>query len=161
VRIVGAPVYIHWSALVVIAAIFLFSLSSPIYGAIAVASYLGIIVVHEIGHAIVAMKLKYGVTAIKIGAVHGLCEYEEPYSEWEDVIIAWGGVAAQVVVALFVLTIAALYTGDSYGYFGPVVAFLGYINLVIAAVNLAPSPWLDGYKTWRIVPLLEGRSRAR
>jgi Tfp pilus assembly protein PilX len=39
-RILGARVYVHWSVLVVVALLALVSIRSPIYAAVAIASYL-------------------------------------------------------------------------------------------------------------------------
>jgi Zn-dependent protease len=160
-RVFGAPVYLHISAVAVAALLGLSAVRSPIFGAIAIVSYLCIIFVHEVGHAFVADRLGLGVSSIRIGWIHGVCEYEAPGNEWRTVLVAWGGVAAQVTVAAIVLLIAAAIPGDDLGHFGPVVIFLGYVNLMIAAVNLAPSRDLDGGTAWRIVPLMFRRRRSR
>ena len=70
-RILGARIYVHWSVLVVVALLALVSIRSPIYAAVAIASYLGIIVIHEAGHAWVAHRLGYGVDAIHVSFLHG------------------------------------------------------------------------------------------
>ena len=150
----GAPVWVHWSALAVVGLLFLVSITSPIYAVVLIASYLSIITVHEVGHAYAARRLGYRVTGIRIGIIHGLCEHEAPQSELEDVLISWGGVAAQLCIAIPVLVIAwALGSRELY-YFGPVVAFLGYVNLLLALANLAPAEGFDGQRAWRAFPLL-------
>lgn len=134
--------------------------SSPIYAGIAIASYLGVICLHEFGHAYVARHLGYDVAAVRVAFVHGLCEYEAPHTHWDEVLVAWGGVAAQLIVAVVVFVVAAIIGRSDPGYFGPVIAFLGYVNLLVALVNLAPGGGLDGSVAWRIVPLLYQRYRA-
>ena len=53
-------------------------------------------------------------------------------------------------------------SGDTdFGYAGPIIGILGPINLMIALVNLAPAPGLDGHVAWRAVPLLWQWQRAR
>jgi membrane-associated protease RseP (regulator of RpoE activity) len=154
VYVFGAPVWVHWSALFVVGLLFFLSLTSPIYAAVSIASYLSIIAVHEAGHAYIARRLGYRVTGIHIGIIHGLCEHERPEYGLEDVLISWGGVAAQLCIAVPVLVIAwALGSRELY-YFGPVVAFLGYVNLLVALANLAPAEGFDGKRAWRAVPLL-------
>ena len=37
---------------------------------------------------------------------------------------------------------------------GPVIGFLGYINLVVALFNLTPVAPLDGAQAWALVPIL-------
>lgn len=107
-RIFGAPVYLHVSAIVVAGLLGLSAVKSPVFGIIAIASYLSIIFVHEVGHAFVADRLGLDVLNVQIGWIHGVCEYEDPDNEWQAILVAWAGVAAQTVVAIFVLTIAVL-----------------------------------------------------
>ena len=160
-RVFGAPVYLHISAVVVAALLGLSAVKSPAFGAIAIASYLSIILVHEVGHAFVANRLGLDVSNIQIGWLHGVCEYQDPGDEWQTILVAWGGVAAQVAVAAIVLAIAAVIPGDDLGYFGPVAIFLGFVNLIVAIINLAPSRELDGGVAWRIVPFVFRNRRSQ
>jgi Zn-dependent protease len=160
-RILGARVYVHWSVFVVVLLLALVSLRSPIYAAITIASYLAVIVIHETGHAWVARRLGYEVDAIRIGFFHGHCEHDAPQYEFDAVMIAWGGVLAQLAVAIPILILANLSGEPDFGYAGPVVGILGQINLLIALINLAPAPGLDGHTAWRVIPLLWQLRRAR
>jgi Zn-dependent protease len=130
------------------------SWTSPVYAAVSIAAYLAIITVHEAGHAYVARWFGCRITAIRRGIIHGLCEYETPEHELEDVLIAWGGVAAQLCIAIPVLLIAWAMGSRELYYFGPVVAFLGYLNLLVALANLAPAEGFDGKRACRAFPLL-------
>jgi Zn-dependent protease len=47
-----------------------------------------------------------------------------------------------------------------YVHWSVLVAFLGYVNVVIALANLAPAPGFDGHIAWRAVPLLWKRRSA-
>ena len=161
VRFLGAHVYVHWSVAVVVAGIAALGIRTPIYAALLVLSYLGVIALHEAGHAIVASRLGYEVIAVRIGWFHGLCEYEAPDFEWEEVLVAWGGVAAQAIVGVPVVLLGALSKAADPGYFGPVLVFLGYINLGIAAFNLFPAEPFDGERAWRIIPMLRAQTKAR
>lgn len=160
-RLLGAPVYVHWSVLAVAALLVVISFKSPIHAVVALASYLGVIVIHELGHAWMARRLGYRVNAIHVAFLHGSCEYDAAYSEWDDVRIAWGGVLAQLAIAVPILIVATALGDRDLGYAGPAVAFLGYVNLLIALVNLAPAPGLDGHKAWRVLPLFAQWWRAR
>ena len=86
--------------------------------------------------------------------LHGECAYEVPWSEREDVIIAWGGVLAQVAVAIPLIILSMVFSMQELGYLRPVIVFLGYVSVAVAIVNLAPSNFLDGGKAWKIVPML-------
>ena len=161
VRLCGAAVYVHWSVLLVIAILGLVSIQSPIHACVAIASYLSVIVIHELGHALVSQRLGYEVFAIRIAFIHGSCEHEAPDTLLDDVWIAWGGVLAQLTVAIPVLVFGSVTEDFDLGYLAPTIAFLGYFNLVIALVNLAPGPGMDGQLAWRAVPLIFGWLRAR
>jgi Zn-dependent protease len=122
-------------------------------------SYVAIIFIHEVGHAAVARRLGYEVTSIRIGLLHGRCEYEHPNSALDASLVSWGGILAQLLIAALVFSIAAAASGGLSDYFGPIVIFLGYINIVIAAINLTPRAPFDGYLAWRIFPAMIDKFR--
>lgn len=161
VRILGARVYLHWSVVAVCAVLALLSFKSPIEAAVSITSYLSVILLHEAGHACVAHRLGYAVDAIRIAFCHGTCEFEAPHSERDEVLICWGGVIAQLVVALPILSVATAFEGQDFGHAAPVVVALGYWSVMVALLNLAPLPGLDGHRAWRVVPLLVQAYRAR
>jgi membrane-associated protease RseP (regulator of RpoE activity) len=161
ISVYGAPVYVHWSVLAAVAIVGLLSFSSPLYAAVAIVCYLSVIGIHELGHVYAARRLGYDVVAVRVAFLHGVCECEAPRTRWDEVLVAWGGVVAQLLVAVPVLLIAATLGTRDLFYFGPVVAFLGYVNLLIALVNLALARNLDGSVAWQVVPLLLKRFRAR
>ncbi|MEJ2693572.1 MAG: hypothetical protein P8166_11070 [Candidatus Thiodiazotropha sp.] len=153
-RVYGAPVYLHWSALLVMGGLLGISFNSPILAVISICSYFGIIMLHETGHAFVANKIGCNVRGVYLGFLHGMCECEAPYNQKHRSLIAWGGVAAQLVVAIpLIVGSQTLRINEIYG-LGPVVAFLGYISAFIALVNLAPSRELDGFEAWKLFPVL-------
>lgn len=156
-KIMGAPLYVHWSVAAASLIILIASWRELIYALIALVSYLGIILIHESGHAFFAVRAGCKVLRIKLGLVHGLCEYQPPHSDWENMKIVWGGVVSQLLVVLCVLLLVLVLGDREPYYFRPVVIYLGAINLIIALTNLAPLPSLDGYKAWRIVPMLYRR----
>jgi Zn-dependent protease len=151
-RVFGAPVYVHWSVLAAMALILVAYWQSPLIVTIALLSYFSIIFIHEVGHAAIAHKMGYRVFALRIALVHGVCECEAPLYELDAAKIAWGGVLAQMLIALLIFTLSSLGIMNS-AYAGPVLVFLGYCNLLIIPYNLMPIRGLDGYKAWRIIPL--------
>jgi Zn-dependent protease len=160
-RVLGARVYVHWSVVAVAGLLAFVSFKSPIHAAVSIAAYFGVIVIHELGHALMARRLGYAVGAIHIGFLHGRCEFEAPYTERDDVLIAWAGVAAQFAVAVPILIIATAFEDYDFGYAAPAIVFLGHLNVMIALVNLAPAPGLDGGTAWRAVPLIGEWWKAR
>jgi len=161
IRILDAHLYLHWSVPLVVGLLAFMSFQSPIHAAVSIASYFAVILIHELGHAFMAHRLGYEVDAIRVAFLHGRCEYQAPHSEMHDVLISWAGVLAQLAAAVPVLVVAALFENYDFGYAAPAIVFLGYVNLLIALVNLAPSPGLDGGTAWRVVPMLRRWWRVR
>lgn len=152
--VLGARVHLHWTALLAVFGV-LFSWSRHPAEAIAtVACYLGVILLHETGHAWVARRLGCLPTGIYLGYYHGICEYEEPHSLRDHALVAWGGVAAQLVVALPLIALARLTPLLALPFANIVVAAFGYASLMAAALNLVPVRGLDGAIAWKLVPML-------
>ena len=93
-RIDGVPVYVHWSVLVISAVILLNSARQPLLTVIALFCYWGMLLLHETGHMLLARRLNAAVLSIEIYPLHGLCRCENPWSELDYCLIAWGGVLA-------------------------------------------------------------------
>lgn len=62
------------------------------------------------------------------------------------------GAAAVVVFAAAWMT-----QGRESPYLGPLVVYLGYLNLTVALVNIAPGGGLDGETAWNLRALREVR----
>jgi len=152
-RIFGAPLYVHWSAFVAGAVVLLMSLESLALAAVAVASYFAMLLVHETGHAWFARRQRLRPIAIRLYAIHGTCEFEEPHYAEQDYIVAWGGVLAQLAVALLVLAMHVVFGFGNVDPWGAAVVVLGYVSIGVAAFNLLPAESLDGGKAWRLFPL--------
>jgi stage IV sporulation protein FB len=158
-HIFRAPVFVHWSALVSMGLILVVYWKDPIIAVIALLSFLSVILIHEIGHAAVANKMGYRVFKIKVSLFHGVCECQDPNYELDRVKIAWGGVIAQILVAMLVFSLSSL--GAMYfAYFGPILVFLGYYSLLMVPYNLLPVRGLDGYTAWKIIPIVYQQMKA-
>lgn len=155
----GAPVFLHITALVAFVLLVALTLASPIHGLLAIGCYFAIILGHELGHAFVAHRLGYRVHGIAVTAWHGWCETTAPKYEWDDALIAWGGVGAQLVMAIPGVLLAVMLGGRDWGYLTSVIVILGFLNPAVAAANLLPGELCDGSTAWRIVPLLLERRR--
>ncbi len=152
---------VHWSALLVIGIILVTGYKELIHAIIAATSYFTILLVHEYGHGFVANKLGYKVFETRIAFFHGMCVFEEPYSEEHHIKIAWAGSLAQLLVAIPLIALSQVKAVSDISYLGPVYAFLGYISVFVALVNLAPSQGLDGHIAWRIIPLTYKKWRSK
>jgi len=159
VRLLGARVHIHWSVGVVAALLFAASWRQPLHALVAAASYFGIILLHEVGHALFAKRLGYQPFDIYLSFVHGCCVYEQPHTFREQAIVAWGGVLVQLGIALPLIALNSLTKLGSVPYFGALIAFLGYFSFLVALMNLAPARGLDGALAWRLIPILLRETR--
>jgi hypothetical protein len=93
--------------------------------------------------------------------IFGLCRFEAPWSRYDHCVIAWGGVIAQLLVAIPLMAGVELF---GYSRFNPVNVALfifGQYSLVVAVFNLLPVKGLDGAMAWGIIPEAIKRLRAR
>lgn len=161
----GVGVYLHWSTLVVGGVILLGAFEKPVETFALWGSYFGILLIHECGHMLVAQRKGCHVSAIELYPIHGLVRYSEPWSPYDDSVIAWGGVLAQAIVGVPLVAFATVFGFTRYPVFNVVIGMLGYYSLFIAALNLLPIRPLDGAKAWfvfsRLVKRKEQRPRKR
>ncbi len=146
-----APVRIHWS--VVLGALFFSRLHfEPAFWI----AFFGLVFIHEAGHALLVTRYRLWIVEIVVHGFGGYCRWEGDADEFQESVIAWGGVFAQFIV--FGAAVAATYI------FGKPESFIGFqiyhalieTNLWIIAINLIPVEPLDGKKAWRILaPLKE------
>lgn len=155
-RLRGAPIRVHWTL----------PLGALMWSGFRFepAFWLGfatLILIHELGHALLVLRYRLGLSEIALHGAGGYCAHERAGSRYEAALVAWGGVLAQL--ALFAAVQAC------YSLFGPpgsyqLAVFLGvfgYTNLWLAAINLIPIEPLDGAKAWPLIGMLAARSRNR
>jgi len=157
------PIYWHSSVWLVLILASLLT-KSVIIGLVAFAAYLVLILAHEIGHALVAQSKGIRVFSLHVSAFHGRCISETPESLNSHVAVAWGGIAAQLVLLLVALMFA--YTMDLSPDFTRKflsAAFFVWIpyNIFLIFMNLLPLPGLDGAVAWRIFEVVGARRRTR
>ena len=116
-----------------------------------------IILLHEIGHALLVMRYGLGVSSIDLHAYGGATRWSGRATDHQRSVIAWGGVLAQAV--LFAATTAVV------GVVGPPRSLFGHelvyvfttTNLWLMALNLIPFPPLDGAEAWKLAGELKRR----
>ena len=109
--------------------------------------WFGLVVIHELGHAAVVKAVGARPVSIDLTGFGGLCRWDGRVSLISRSAIAWGGVAAQLVL------LGAVELG------GPrlptEVFWLGTIsNAWMIAINLLPIEPLDGAEAWPLPWLL-------
>lgn len=155
-RLGGVPIRLHWSAL--LGAVFFSGLR------FAPGAWLGfvlVILVHELGHALVVKASRQHVLRVDIHGFGGECHWVGDATPLQRAAIAWGGVLGQLALGVVAL-VASFLVGGALGGFGrDLFHALTWTSLWIAALNLIPMAPFDGAEAWKIVPLLQRRFRHR
>jgi Zn-dependent protease len=160
-RIQGVDVYIHWTVFLIAAIMVYATYRKPWVTLTAGASWLGLLLLHECGHMVAARRRHTPVVNIELYPIFGFCHFEIPWSRFDHCVIAWGGVLAQLAVAVPIMLWVSAF---GYTRFAPVNAVLGILggySLVTAAFNLLPVRPLDGSMAWRIIPEFINRAKRR
>ena len=166
----GAPIYFH---LLVLANFPLFWFVSSFFVALwATALLILLVLVHELGHALVCRLVGAEVNSIVVGLFVGFCEYthwDEDPDERDFILIAWGGVFAQLCVLAVSLLGFALFAdssvlmpsysrADGMSFTHMTWVVLVAFNAGLILLNLAPVDPLDGAKAWEMNPWRAARA---
>lgn len=145
----GVPVRLHWTL----------PLGAFVFSgfAFAPAFWLGFVLLvflHEVGHALIVMKLRHRVMAIDITGFGGMCRWSGAATPIERSLISWGGVLAQA--GLFVATAIAVFAVPALarGWIASLTSVFLWTNVYLMALNLLPFAPLDGGSAWQLIPLL-------
>jgi len=121
-------------------------------GLIAAVAFFGCILLHELGHAIVARIQRMPVRGITLFVFGGVAEIDEPPSARVELLVAIGGPLVSVCLAAILGFLAWL--GYRQDWPPPAVIVLGYlaaINSLVLAFNLVPAFPLDGGRVLRSI----------
>ncbi len=157
----GVKVFFHWSVLLIGAIILLGALEEPFLAVVVLASYYGVILIHECGHMVAAQRKGCAVSSIELYPLWGITRFDEPYSGFDYCVIAWGGVAAQALIAVPLIVWVEVFGYTRSQPVNAVLAILGFFSLSIAVFNLLPIRPLDGAIAWGLIPAIFKRSPAR
>jgi len=149
----GVKVYAHWSVLLIGCVVLMGAISEPSTAIPGLVCYC-VILVHDCGHMVAAQRKGYPVWSIELYPIWGIARFSEPYSRYDRCVIAWGGVLAQLLIAVPVIIVGELIGPTKYASLNTILAMFGFFSLFVAAFNLIPAPPLDGSIAWGIVPAL-------
>jgi Zn-dependent protease len=164
-RIAGIPVGASWSALL-IALLIAWSLGGQLLpaqvpglapaaywlaGAAGAGLFLGSLLAHEVGHALVARRAGLRVRGITLWLLGGVAQLEdEPKSPGDELRVAIVGPAVSLALAVgFGLVALGLSAAGSPALVGVVAAWLALGNAALALFNLLPAAPLDGGRVLR------------
>jgi Zn-dependent protease len=139
--VLGFPVEINLSFLLLLALVFF-----AFGGAVGVALILlvfGSVLLHELGHAVVARKLGVRVAGIELSFFGGAAKMVQlPRTATHELLIAAAGPAVSLALGGLGLGLGAVTHWSLLGW-------LGWTNLIIAAFNLIPALPMDGGRILR------------
>jgi Zn-dependent protease len=137
----GFPIRIHLSFLLLLGVVMLFS--GGLAGVVLVTMVAGSVLVHELGHALMARHLGVPVRAIGLHFFGGAAEMTSlPRKPGDEVAIAAAGPAVSFALAGLGHGLAAV-TGLH------ALAIFGWVNLMLGAFNLLPAFPSDGGRILR------------
>ncbi|HXU80315.1 MAG TPA: hypothetical protein VN914_02890 [Polyangia bacterium] len=149
----GAPVRAHWT---IPFGAFVFGHLQFVPG-----FWLGfflLILIHELGHAIVVRSQRCRVISIDVHGLGGLCQWSGSATPIGRARIAWGGVQAQLLALLFTLVLVEMF-GRPTAFSAQLVSAFTDTNVILILINLIPVPPLDGAEAWKLPGLLWRRGR--
>jgi Zn-dependent protease len=170
-RILGIDIRIHISWLLIFLLVLLsladqvFPASYPqwsqqktfIVSAIAALLFFTSVLLHELAHAIVALRFKMSVSSITLFLLGGVANLtKEPPSAKAEFFMAAAGPATSLAIGGFAILVQQLVTDSitrvpSLQPVEAVAGYLGFINVAVALFNLVPGFPLDGGRVLRSI----------
>jgi len=162
-RIAGIDVYVHPTFLLLLAWVALVhyfahgDLGEALYGLGFILALFGIVVLHELGHALTARRYGIRTRDITLLPIGGVARLERiPEDPWQELVVAVAGPAVNVVMAAGIYVGLALGQGLS---LSPVVSVfrvgggfleqLFWVNVTLVVFNLIPAFPMDGGRVLR------------
>lgn len=140
-RLLGFPIEVGASFLLLLGVVMLWM--GGLWGVVAVGLTFSSVVLHELGHAVVARRLGVPVSRIGLHFFGGAAQLTDtPRRASDEIAIAAAGPAVSLALAG-----AGLGLGAVLG--SPLVGLIGWINLVLAVFNLIPALPMDGGRILR------------
>jgi Zn-dependent protease len=155
----GTDVYVHWSVFLIAALMLAGTLRRPLVTLAGMAGWLGVMFIHECGHAFAAQRYESQVDSIALYPIVGRTYFQTPWSRFAECMIVWGGVFAQLVVASPILVFLATHGYTNAEPVNALPALLGPYSLMVIIFNLLPIRGLDGAKAWKLLPALAAAKR--
>ncbi len=123
------------------------------------------VVVHELGHSLVAMRFGFPIDSITLWILGGIAELSEQPEDWrQELLIAIAGPIVSVLlgVAFFLVLRLTPWAPDTIVF---LVGYLALVNVALAAFNMLPGFPMDGGRVLRALlartrPFPEATQRA-
>lgn len=116
-----------------------------------------LIVLHELGHAFVAVRCGARVERIDILPFGGLCHFSGHLSPLAKSAVAWGGIWAQLLLLIGTVVVINIFGTPHEGVLDALAVAFTVINGMLIFTNLVPVEPLDGHEAWKLFGLLHKR----
>jgi Zn-dependent protease len=157
------PISMHWTVLLVFVWFYIF-FRDLLATAIASAAFFSLMVAHEFGHVAVLRARKISIESIELTGLHGRTSHGWA-SAPDEILVAWGGVAAQLVVLLLAVVAGYLLRSQSNSIVwliaGPILLVFTTVNIILMILALLPIGPFDGHAAWAAIPWLRKKIRKR
>src|SRR5579872_1955873 len=160
-RLLGIDVYMHATFLILLVWLGVSyylpqrRMDDVINGLTLIVALFGIVILHELGHALTARRFGIRTRDITLLPIGGVARLERmPEDPKQELLVALAGPAVNVVLAgilalMILLTGAALTVLDSRLAGGNFLSNLMWINVVLATFNMVPAFPMDGGRVLR------------
>ena len=119
--------------------------------------YLGLVLAHEAGHHAVVRRAGRRVIGVDLQGLGGEVRWNGVASPRDQVLMAWGGVLAQLGVMLCAKVLLVIAGGLTEPWLAELEHVCIEVNALVIALNLLPLPTFDGEVAWKALTLLRGR----
>lgn len=162
-RIAGIDVYMHFTFVLLLVWVALGhyavhkSTFEAVEGVVLVLSLFGIVVLHELGHALVARRFGIRTQNITLLPIGGVARLERiPEDPRQELAVAVAGPAVNVVLAIVLYIILALGRGfapstEVFRHGGAFLDQLLWVNITLVVFNMLPAFPMDGGRALRAV----------
>jgi Zn-dependent protease len=147
-KLFGFPIFVSWSAVMILAIVVLRdggidTTSDLLHALIYAGVVFGSILVHELGHALVATRIfRLGPAQILIHGFGGLTRFRPPEKSWQAFVTALAGPSAGLLLGLVAVVIALVVPVS--GRVEGLLHVVATINIFWSLFNLLPMLPLDG-----------------
>jgi Zn-dependent protease len=140
----GFPIEVNLTFLILLGLVFL--TRGGLKGILLLVLTFASILVHELGHAVVARRLGVRIAGIEMQFFGGVAKMvTPPRSARDEILIAIAGPAVSLGIAITAIFVGTLVRAWP-------ITYLGYTNLILGVFNLLPALPMDGgrvYRAWR------------
>lgn len=160
-RVAGIDLYVHFTFVFLLAWVALANYLpnrdplEAVWGMIFILALFGVVVLHELGHALVARRYGIRTRDITLLPIGGVARLERmPDDPKQELLVALAGPAVNVLLAAGIYVLLTMRNGlstfaDATGTNGDLLNQLFYVNIALAVFNMLPAFPMDGGRVLR------------